>query len=79
VLLLGAGDGLALREILKYPAVREVVVIELDPEMLALATRHPTLVKLNGKSFADPRVRVIVGDASRRCTTRGRRSTVPSM
>jgi spermidine synthase len=63
VLLLGAGDGLALREILKYPSLREVVVIELDRDMLALATRHPTLVKLNGRSFADPRVRVIVGDA----------------
>jgi spermidine synthase len=63
VLLLGAGDGLALREILKYPSVREVVVIELDREMLALASRHPTLVKLNARSFSDARVRTIVGDA----------------
>jgi spermidine synthase len=63
VLLLGAGDGLALREILKYRSVREVVVIELDREMIALATRHPTLVRLNGNSFADARVRVVVGDA----------------
>ena len=55
VLLLGAGDGLALREILKYPAVREVVVIELDREMISLATRHPTLVRLNGNSFSDAR------------------------
>jgi len=63
VLLLGAGDGLALREILKHEAVQHVTVIELDPEMIRLARTHSLLAGLNQKSFSDPRVEVIVGDA----------------
>jgi spermidine synthase len=63
VLLLGAGDGLALREILRYPELREVVLVELDPAMIDLARRHPALRRLNAASLDDPRVRVIIADA----------------
>ncbi len=63
VLLLGAGDGLALREVLRWPAVRQVDLLELDPAMLQLARRHPVLRRLNEGSLADPRVRVHLGDA----------------
>ena len=38
VLVLGGGDGLAMREILKYPAVEQVTLVELDPEMTRLFT-----------------------------------------
>ncbi|MGL6133380.1 MAG: spermidine synthase, partial [Prochlorococcaceae cyanobacterium] len=63
VLLLGAGDGLALREVLRWPQVRRVDLLELDPAMLQLARRHPLLLRLNGGSLEDPRVQVHVGDA----------------
>jgi spermidine synthase len=63
VLVLGGGDGLALREILKYPSVEHVTLVDLDPEMTKLSNRFPLLAKLNQQSFSDPRVHVINEDA----------------
>ena len=63
VLVLGGGDGLALREILKYPSVERVTLVDLDPEMTKLSNRFPLLAKLNQQAFNDPRVQVINADA----------------
>src|SRR5215218_1042507 len=63
VLVLGGGDGLALREVLKYPSVREVTLVDLDPDMTELSRRFPPLARLNKNSFDDPRVRVVNEDA----------------
>ncbi|HET8932097.1 MAG TPA: polyamine aminopropyltransferase [Polyangiales bacterium] len=65
VLVLGGGDGLALREILKYPEVQRVTLVDLDPAMTELGSRFPLLRRLNGASFEDPRVRVVHDDAMR--------------
>jgi spermidine synthase len=63
VLILGGGDGLAMREVLKYPDVREAVEVELDPSVLRLARENPTIAALNEHSLDDPRVRVVTADA----------------
>src|SRR5438874_283305 len=63
VLVLGGGDGLALREILKYPTVEEVTLVDLDPDMTQLSRRFPPLARLNQNSFDDPRVHVVNEDA----------------
>ncbi|TDV54087.1 polyamine aminopropyltransferase [Actinophytocola oryzae] len=63
VLVLGGGDGLAMREVLKYRDVREAVEVELDPAVLRLAEHNPDIVALNRRSLEDPRVRVVNGDA----------------
>jgi spermidine synthase len=63
VLVLGGGDGLAVREVLKYPEVREVLLVDLDPAMTQLAREDTFLRDLNGDSLADPRVTVINDDA----------------
>src|SRR5207237_6339914 len=63
VLVLGGGDGLALREILKYPSVESVTLVDLDPVMTELSRRFPPLARLNRDSFEDPRVRVVNQDA----------------
>lgn len=63
VLVLGGGDGLALREILKYPSVERVTLVDLDPEMTKLASRFPLLARLNQQALSDPRVQVINEDA----------------
>jgi len=63
VLVLGGGDGLAVREILKCPTVAEVVLVDLDPEMTKLAVSNPLLRDLNHSSLLDPRVRVVNEDA----------------
>lgn len=56
VLILGGGDGLALREVLKYPEVKQVTLVDLDPEMVKLAANDPTLRKLNQGAFDDARL-----------------------
>jgi spermidine synthase len=63
VLVLGGGDGLAVREILKYPQVESMTLVDLDPEMTKLFSSHPMLTKLNDKSLLSPRVHVINADA----------------
>ncbi len=63
VLVLGGGDGLAMREILRYPDVREVVNVELDPRMSELARDDARLRRLNRDALHDPRVRVVTADA----------------
>ncbi|MGX6509486.1 polyamine aminopropyltransferase [Rhodococcus sp. SJ-2] len=63
VLVLGGGDGLAAREILRHPHVQEVVQVELDPTVLDLANTR--LVALNGGALLDDRVEVVVDDAFR--------------
>ena len=57
-LILGGGDGLALRELLKYPQVERITVIDLDPAVVRLAVEHPRLRALNRNAFADARVRI---------------------
>jgi spermidine synthase len=63
VLLLGAGDGLAAREVLRWPGVERIDLVELDEGMVRLARQQPFLRRLNGGSLDDPRLRVHVGDA----------------
>ena len=63
VLVLGGGDGLALREILKYRSVESVDLVDLDPMMTGLSKAFPALDDLNEHSFDDPRVKVKNGDA----------------
>ena len=63
VLVLGGGDGLAVREILKYPSVTAIDLVDLDPQMTWLGGEFPALVKLNENSLKDPRVTVYNQDA----------------
>nr|MDT0661853.1 polyamine aminopropyltransferase [Micromonospora sp. DSM 115978] len=63
VLVLGAGDGLAVREVLRYPDVAAVTVVELDPAVVALARAEPQLRALNRDAFDDPRVKLVHTDA----------------
>ncbi|GGU60263.1 polyamine aminopropyltransferase 2 [Streptomyces albospinus] len=63
VLVLGGGDGLAVRELLRYRTVRSVTVVEIDPGVVRLARTDPGLSALNGQALGDPRVRVVAADA----------------
>lgn len=63
VLILGGGDGLAAREVLKYPEVESVTLVDIDPAMTRLAATHPILVGLNDRAFEDPRLQVVNRDA----------------
>ncbi|PQJ36064.1 spermidine synthase [Salinibacter sp. 10B] len=63
VLILGGGDGLAAREVLKYESVEEVVIVDLDPKMFEIARTHTALTRLNDRSLHSPRVRTVAQDA----------------
>ncbi|MEQ1506012.1 MAG: polyamine aminopropyltransferase [Myxococcota bacterium] len=63
VLVLGGGDGLAVREILKWPEVERIVLVDLDPLMTELFTDRSELAALNHRSLSDPRVEVVNADA----------------
>ncbi|MDI9883915.1 polyamine aminopropyltransferase [Streptomyces sp. HNM0645] len=65
VLVLGGGDGMAAREVLRHPGVRSVTVVELDPGMVHLARTDPALSALNGQVYRDPRLKVVYADAFR--------------
>jgi len=63
VLILGGGDGMAAREVLKYPSVEDVTLVELDPHMTRLFSQEPMLRQLNADSLRSPRMRIVNADA----------------
>jgi spermidine synthase len=58
VLILGGGDGLALREVLKYPEVSSVDLVDIDSKVLAVARDVPEMQRLNDRSMHDPRAKI---------------------
>jgi len=63
VLVLGGGDGLALREVLKYKDVIKVDLVDIDPRIIELATSLQILRNLNNESLSDKRVSTYNEDA----------------
>ncbi len=63
VLVLGGGDGMAVREALRHPSVQQVTLVELDPAMTRLFSQTPMLRKLNADALLNLKVRVINADA----------------
>ena len=63
ILIVGGGDGMALREILTYNDVEHVTLVDLDRAITTLFTTHPLLSKLNHHSYRDKRVKVVNQDA----------------
>ncbi len=59
VLILGGGDGMAAREILKYESVKEIVLCDLDPEMTDLARTDPILTRLNHNSLSSAKIKIL--------------------
>ncbi|MBS0468704.1 MAG: polyamine aminopropyltransferase [Proteobacteria bacterium] len=63
VAVLGGGDGMAVREILKYPSVEAITLVELDPAMTRLFGQNATLRRLNGDALASPKLAIVNQDA----------------
>ena len=63
VLILGGGDGLAAREVMKYPSIENVTLVDLDPAMTHLFTGNDLLSSLNNHVFDSPKMHVINADA----------------
>jgi spermidine synthase len=62
ILILGGGDGIAAKEVLKYKSVASIRLVDLDPAMTKLANEHPVLLKANEGSFGNEKVEVINRD-----------------
>lgn len=63
VLVLGGGDGLAVREILKYGAVQSITLVDLDADITKLFKTQEMLTELNKGSLNSGKVRIINADA----------------
>lgn len=62
ILIVGGGDGLAAREVLKYPDVASITLVDIDPGMTTLFARQPLLTALNRHAFASSRLHVVNAD-----------------
>ncbi len=63
ILILGGGDGLALREILKYPDVESVTLVDIDKDVVEICRTHRLISDLNEGVLEDRRVRIVQQDA----------------
>jgi len=63
VLILGGGDGLAIREVLKYSDVQRIILVDIDPEMTRICSTNPEIVALNQGSLTHPKVVIVNQDA----------------
>ena len=63
VAVLGGGDGMAVREILKYPSVESVTLVELDPNMTSLFANDPAMAALNAGALSSPKLHIVNTDA----------------
>lgn len=62
ILLIGAGGGITTREVLLYPEVEEITVVDIDPVMMEFGKTLEALVKFNKGSLNHPKVRTVVED-----------------
>ncbi|TDN36069.1 polyamine aminopropyltransferase [Hymenobacter sp. UV11] len=63
ILVLGGGDGLAVRELLKYPQVQHIQLVDLDPAMTKLFRSNQLLRELNHNSLHSPKLTITNADA----------------
>ena len=62
VLILGGGDGLAAREVLKYEDVKEIVLVDIDKKMTDLCTENEQITRLNNNSLKNEKLKIINED-----------------
>ncbi len=63
VLILGGGDGMAVREVLRHEDVKAITLVDLDPAMTRLFRENPRLSALSAGALNDPRVEIVHQDA----------------
>jgi spermidine synthase len=59
-LIIGGGDGGSAKELLKYPTMARVVLVELDEKVVDISRRY--LQKVHRGSLDNPRVEIRIGD-----------------
>lgn len=64
VLILGGGDGMVVRELLKYEGT-QITLVDLDPEMIRICSENPIIAELNENSLKSDRLHIVNDDAYR--------------
>lgn len=62
VLIIGGGGGITAREVLRYPEVTELTVVDIDAIMMEFGRNLPALVRFNKGSLSHPKVRTVIQD-----------------
>lgn len=63
VLVIGGGDGGAIREVTKHPQIERIVLVDIDQSVIDFSQQH--LPRLSDKAFKDPRLTVVIADGSK--------------
>jgi len=63
ILILGGGDGCIVRELLTYPEVKQITLVDLDQKMIDLGKENAILVTLNHNAMNSPKLKTITEDA----------------
>ncbi len=65
ILVLGGGDGLAIREILKYKDIDSITLVDIDKEIVEICKENVVMKKLNQNSLSHPKVKIVIDDAQK--------------
>lgn len=63
VLILGGGDGMALREVLKYDDVQDIELVDLDKDMIDICMANENITSINDNSLKSDKLRIYNEDA----------------
>lgn len=63
VLILGGGDGLAVREVLKYESVKHIDLVDLDAEMIRICSTNENIAAINQNSLKSEKLSIYNMDA----------------
>lgn len=63
ILIIGGGDGLAAREVYKFPSVKHLTIVDIDPAITNFARDNVLMRELNRDSMRDARTRIVNADA----------------
>lgn len=63
ILILGGGDGLAVREVLKYPEVKKIDLVDLDAEMIRICSTDKNITDINENSLLSDKLNILNMDA----------------
>ena len=67
ILVLGGGDGGMARELIRYPQVTDIVVVEIDQAVVDISRKY---FPASAAGLDDPRVQLVIDDAHRYLSTR---------
>lgn len=63
ILILGGGDGMVARELLKYEEVKNITLVDIDKDMVDICKTNTLVNNINKNSLSNDKVRLVYEDA----------------